>query len=122
MIESPIGHPERTREGSRDAMRFPFIEILREYTQDDVVNDSVPGHWTFGQSSLIRYSGFSMPDIDLFNFFRWWLSWIVTIYASILTLQSLWNWYVWLAGQDKYIGILRRYLIVHGLRLRFKAF
>jgi hypothetical protein len=63
-----------------------------------------------------------MPDIDLFNFFRSWLSWIVTIYASILTLQSLWNWYVWLAGQDKYIGMLRRYLIVHGLRLRFKAF
>jgi hypothetical protein len=63
-----------------------------------------------------------MPDIDLFNFFRLWLAWIVTIYASILTAQSLYGWYVWLAGQDKYIGILRRYLIVHGLRLRFKTF
>src|SRR3954451_6529743 len=72
---------------------------------------------------MVSTFGFkSMRNIDLFNFFRWWLGWIVTIYASILTFQSLWNWYVWLAGQDKYIGMLRRYLIVHGLRLRFKAF
>jgi hypothetical protein len=63
-----------------------------------------------------------MPQIDPFNFFRWWLGWIVTIYASIVTLQSLWGWYVWLAGQDKYIGMLRRYLIVHGLRLRVRTF
>jgi hypothetical protein len=63
-----------------------------------------------------------MPDIDLFSFFRYWLGWIVTIYATVITLQSLWGWYVWLAGQDKYIGMLRRYVIVHGLRLRFRAF
>jgi hypothetical protein len=62
-----------------------------------------------------------MPD-DPFNFFRLWLGWLVTIYASIITLQSLYSWAVWLAGQDKYIGMLRRYLIVHGLRLRFRAF
>jgi hypothetical protein len=63
-----------------------------------------------------------MPDIDLFSFFRYWLGWVVTIYATVLTVQSLWGWYLWLAGQDKYVGMLRRYLIVHGLRLRFKAF
>ena len=63
-----------------------------------------------------------MPEIDLFSFFRWTLGWIVTIYATILTVQSLWSWYVWLAGQDKYVGMLRRYLIVHGLRLRVRAF
>ncbi len=63
-----------------------------------------------------------MPDIDLFNFFRWVLGTIVTIYATIITLQSLYGWYVWLAGQDKYIGMLRRYVIVHGLRLRFRSF
>ena len=59
---------------------------------------------------------------DLFDFFRLVLSWIVTIYASIITIQSLWGWYNWLAGQDKYIGLLRRYLIIHGLRLRVKTF
>jgi hypothetical protein len=63
-----------------------------------------------------------VPDIDFFNFFRVWLGWIVTIYATIITLQSLYGWYVWLAGQDKYVSMLRRYLVVHGLRLRFRAF
>ena len=62
-----------------------------------------------------------LPD-DLFDFFRRWLGIVATIYATIITLQSLWGWYVWLAGEDKYISLLRRYLIVHGLRLRFKTF
>ena len=63
-----------------------------------------------------------MPRIDLFNFFRIWLGWIVTIYATIITLQSLWGWYVWLAGSDKYMTLLRRYVILQGLRLRFRSF
>ena len=62
-----------------------------------------------------------LPE-DPFDFFRWWLSTIATIYATIITVQSLWGWYVWLAGSDKYMSLLRRYLVVHGLRLRFKAF
>ncbi|HVT87246.1 MAG TPA: hypothetical protein VHD56_00185 [Tepidisphaeraceae bacterium] len=63
-----------------------------------------------------------MPDIDFFNFFRQLLSLVATVYATVVTLQSLWGWYVWLAGQDKYIGMVRRYIIVHGLRLRFLKF
>ena len=63
-----------------------------------------------------------MRDIDFFNFWRLLLGWVVTIYATVLTLQSLWGWYLWLAGSDKYVSMLRRYVIVHGLRLRFKAF
>ena len=63
-----------------------------------------------------------MWNWDLFDFFRWTLGLIVTVYATIVTLQSLYGWYVWLAGGDKYIGMLRRYLIVHGLRMRFVAF
>ena len=62
-----------------------------------------------------------LPD-DLFDFFRRWLGIVATIYATIITLQSLWGWYVWLAGEDKYVSLLRRYLILHGLRLRFKTF
>ena len=61
-----------------------------------------------------------MPQIDLFNFFRIWLGWIVTIYATIITVQSLWGWYVWLAGSDKYMSLLRRYVVLQGLRLRFR--
>lgn len=62
-----------------------------------------------------------MPE-DPFDFFRWWLGTIVTIYATVITLQSLWGWYVWLAGSDKYVSLLRRYIMVQGLRLRFRAF
>ena len=29
-----------------------------------------------------------MPYDDLFTFFRWVLSWIVTVYATVITLQS----------------------------------
>lgn len=62
-----------------------------------------------------------LPE-DPFDFFRWWLGTIVTIYATVITLQSLWGWYAWLAGSDRYMSLLRRYLVVHGLRLRFTAF
>ena len=62
-----------------------------------------------------------LPE-DPFDFFRWWLGWIATIYATVLSLQSLWGWYVYLAGGGKYVSLLRRYLLVHGLRLRFKTF
>jgi hypothetical protein len=68
------------------------------------------------------FRGPAMPFDDLFKFFRWWLGWIVTIYATIITVQSLWGWYLWLAGADRYTSLLRRYLLVHGLRLRFKTF
>ena len=60
--------------------------------------------------------------LDAFDFFRWFLSIVATIYATVITLQSLYGWYTWLAGSDKYMTMLRRYLIVHGLRLRFKTF
>ena len=63
-----------------------------------------------------------MPDIDFFNFWRQLLAWVVTIYATVVTLQSLWGWYVWLAGGDRYISVVRQYIIVHGLRLRFRTF
>lgn len=63
-----------------------------------------------------------MWDLDFFMFFRYLLGTIVTIYATIITAQSLWGWYVWLAGRDRYMTMVRRYVIVHGLRLRFTSF
>jgi hypothetical protein len=63
-----------------------------------------------------------VPRIDFFNFFRWVLALVVTVYATVVTLQSLWGWYEMLKGQEKHMGLLRRYLIVHTLRLRFKTF
>ena len=63
-----------------------------------------------------------MPDVDFFNFWRWLLFIVGSIYATVITVQSLYGWYVWLAGGDKYISIVRQYMIVQGLRLRFKTF
>jgi len=63
-----------------------------------------------------------MPDIDLFNFFRWGLSIVVTVYCTILMAQQGYSWYVWLMTDDRYMTILRQYVILHGLRLRFRTF
>jgi hypothetical protein len=63
-----------------------------------------------------------MWDLDPFQFFRLTVAWIATIYATVVTLQSLWGWVVYLSGEDKYLAIVRRYLIIHALRLRFKTF
>jgi hypothetical protein len=64
----------------------------------------------------------AMHYSDLFGFFRWLLGWFLTIYCIIITAQSLWGWWVWLAGNDRYMSLLRRYLIIQALRLRFRAF
>src|SRR5690242_20961238 len=63
-----------------------------------------------------------MPRVDFFNFFRYLLGTIVTVYATVLTLQFAWDWAGWLGGRDRYVSLLRRYLVVHALRLRFKTF
>ena len=63
-----------------------------------------------------------MPDLDPFHFFRLTVAWIATVYATVITLQSLWGWAAYLSGSDKYVTMVRRYLIVHALRLRFKTF
>jgi hypothetical protein len=63
-----------------------------------------------------------MRDIDFFNFFRYMLAVIVTVYATTVTLQSLYGWYLYLSSPDKYMSLIRRYVIVQGLRLRFRSF
>ena len=63
-----------------------------------------------------------MPYDDLFTFFRFWLGVVLTVYAGVVTWQSMYGWWVWLAGRDRYIGMLRRYILVQGLRLRVRAF
>ena len=63
-----------------------------------------------------------MWNLDPFQFFRLTVAWVATIYATVVTLQSLWGWVVYLSGQDKYMTMMRRYVIIHALRLRFTAF
>ena len=63
---------------------------------------------------------------DLFDLFRWLLGTVVTIYATVVTLQWGWSWWVWLtrpqAGYERHFQLLRRYLLVQGLRLRAARF
>lgn len=59
---------------------------------------------------------------DLFAIFRWLVFVFVTIYVTITTIQFLWSWYTFLQQRDRYIGLLRNYLILHGLRIRVKSF
>jgi hypothetical protein len=63
-----------------------------------------------------------MTQLDPFDFFRWTVAWIATIYATVVTLQSLSQWVSYLSGRQKYVGMVRRYLVIHALRLRFKTF
>jgi len=60
--------------------------------------------------------------IDFFDFFRWVLGTVVTIYATVVTLQSLYGWWVYLAGEGRYLSLIRRYVMVQGLRLRIRTF
>lgn len=46
----------------------------------------------------------------------------MTIYCSIVMAQQGYSWYVWLMTDDRYIALLRQYVIVHGLRMRFRTF
>ena len=73
-------------------------------------------------ASGCRLLVFPLPDVDFFNFWRWLLAIVGGCYATVITLQSLWGWYVYLAGSDRFISLARRYIIVHGLRLRFTSF
>ena len=63
-----------------------------------------------------------MPNVDFFNFWRWLLFIVGTVYFCVITAQSLYGWYVWLGGGERYVSMVRQYVIVHGLRLRFKTF
>jgi hypothetical protein len=63
-----------------------------------------------------------MPEIDFFHFFRYGVGWIATVYATVVTVQSLYGWYVYLTAADRYTLLMRRYLIVQAVRLRFRMF
>jgi len=60
--------------------------------------------------------------MDLFDFYRYLLGTVVTIYAAVTTAQSAISWYNWLAQGDRHILLVRRYVITSGLRLRLTSF
>jgi hypothetical protein len=63
-----------------------------------------------------------MPDIDPFNFFRWVLGTVVTIYASIITINWAIGWHEYLSQPGRTMSMMSRYLLIHGLRVRLLSF
>lgn len=61
-------------------------------------------------------------DVDLFSLWRWMLFLLVGIYSTIVIAQAAWGWYVYLSPSDPYMTILRRYVVLHSLRVRLRTF
>jgi amino acid transporter len=61
-------------------------------------------------------------SFDFFTLWRFLLGTVVTVYASIVIVQTAIGYYLWLSAPDRYTSILRRYVVLHGLRLRIRQF
>ncbi len=59
---------------------------------------------------------------DTFELYRLMLGTVCTIYALAVTGRSLWEWIVYLSQPDRNTKMLRQYVIVQFLRLRWKRF
>jgi len=62
-----------------------------------------------------------LPDFDPFVVFRWTLATVCTIYATVVSLRSLWDWLVYF-GSSRETKVMGRYAGVLLLRVRVKRF
>lgn len=63
-----------------------------------------------------------MPEVDFFHFYRIAVGWVATVYATVITCQSLYGWWVYFAAGDRYTNLMRRYVLVQAIRLKFTRF
>jgi hypothetical protein len=63
-----------------------------------------------------------LADHDSFEVYRILLGTVCTIYALVVTSRSLWEWIVYLSQPDRQTKLLRQYVIVQFLSLRWKRF
>lgn len=61
-------------------------------------------------------------SLDLFEFWRWMLAVVCTVYAAIVLIRSAWDWCEFLSGRQKAAVVLRRYILLQLLRLRIRTF
>jgi len=64
----------------------------------------------------------SLLDRDLFEIWRWVLAVSCFGYALIVTLRWLWGWLVYLDEPGRDRTLMRRYIVLHMLRLRGSRF
>lgn len=63
-----------------------------------------------------------LGDSDLFELWRLLLGTACGIYALVVTIRSVLSWVAHLAGQDRTSTLMRSYLSLHLLRLRWGRF
>lgn len=64
----------------------------------------------------------NLPPFDFFDWWRWLLAIVCTVYAIVITARSLWDWIVYFAAPDRATTLMKKYTIVHLLRLRVRTF
>ena len=42
-----------------------------------------------------------MPDIDIFDLYRWLLAIVCTVYAVLVSARTLTGWVLWFAGDPR---------------------
>ncbi len=60
--------------------------------------------------------------VDFFQFFRAMLAVACGIYALVVMARSLWSWALYLSGPERTTVLLRRYVLIQFLRLRWRPF
>ncbi len=62
-----------------------------------------------------------MPDIDIFDFWRYLLSIVVTTYVAIYMLRTLWSWLIYFRSSRR-TTVMGHYALVLLLRARVRRF
>jgi hypothetical protein len=62
-----------------------------------------------------------MPDVDIFNLWRYMLSTVVTIYVLIYTARTIWSHVLWFSSSRRY-KVMGHYALVLLLRARIRRF
>ncbi|MCG8404732.1 MAG: hypothetical protein MI923_05995 [Phycisphaerales bacterium] len=64
----------------------------------------------------------NLGDRDLFEVWRLALALVCGIYATVVTLRSLWGWLVYFMAPDRTTQLMKSYVVVQLLRLRWSRF
>lgn len=63
-----------------------------------------------------------MPELDPFHFYRFMLTVLVSVYTVSKLVMTIWQWQSFAPGASRTMGMLRVYVVVHLLRVRFSRF
>lgn len=62
-----------------------------------------------------------MPELEIFDLWRWMLTVVVTIYVTIYTWKTVWGYLLWFNSSRRF-QVMGRYALVLLLRSRFHKF